>query len=142
MAQMPLFNLFVLGLGWPWVGEFVGFIIMFIRLFPNQHNLIYRNHPTARTALISCFSSWYGCGFYGCCSSKKSSSPKRGATGPQAHHCCIAGGFWKAPLHRWLTINRTSIASYSYLVCVFGPPALTPSTKASRPQQATALNEW
>ena len=26
MARMPLFNLTFLGLGWPWVGEFVGFI--------------------------------------------------------------------------------------------------------------------
>ena len=24
------FNLFFLGLGWPWVGEFVGFVIIFI----------------------------------------------------------------------------------------------------------------
>ena len=26
-TQTPLFNLFFLGLGWPWVEEFVGFII-------------------------------------------------------------------------------------------------------------------
>ena len=31
------FNLFFLGLGWPWVGEFVGFIIIFT-CFPTQHN--------------------------------------------------------------------------------------------------------
>ena len=38
------FNLFFLGLGWPWVGEFVGFIIIFI-CFPTQQNLVNRNHP-------------------------------------------------------------------------------------------------
>ena len=27
--QMPFFNLIFLGLGWPWVREFVGFIVMF-----------------------------------------------------------------------------------------------------------------
>ena len=31
VAEMPLFNLIFLGLGWPWVGEFVGFIIIFAR---------------------------------------------------------------------------------------------------------------
>ena len=31
------FNLVFLGLGWPWVREFVGFIVTFI-LFPTQHN--------------------------------------------------------------------------------------------------------
>ena len=39
------FNLFFHWLGWPWVGEFVGFIIIFI-CFPTQHNLVYRTHPT------------------------------------------------------------------------------------------------
>ena len=34
----------VLGLGWPWAGEFVGFIIMF-PCFPTQHNLVCRKHP-------------------------------------------------------------------------------------------------
>ena len=29
------FDLFFLGLGWPWVGEFDGFIIIFIYMFPN-----------------------------------------------------------------------------------------------------------
>ena len=29
VAQMPLFTLIFLGLGWPWVEEFVGFIITF-----------------------------------------------------------------------------------------------------------------
>ena len=31
------FNLFFLGFGWPWVGEFVGFIIIFV-CFPTQHH--------------------------------------------------------------------------------------------------------
>ena len=48
---MPLcpnatFNLTCLGLGWPWVGEFVGFVIMF-RGFPTQQHLVYRKHPVA-----------------------------------------------------------------------------------------------
>ena len=43
---MPLFNLFFLGLGcWPWVGEFVGFMIICIR-FTAQHNLVNRKDPT------------------------------------------------------------------------------------------------
>ena len=37
-------NLFFLGLGWPWVGEFVGVIIIFI-CFPTQHILVYRKRP-------------------------------------------------------------------------------------------------
>ena len=44
VAQMPLFNLIFLGLGWPWVGEFVGFITTFIR-FPTQQNSVNRKHP-------------------------------------------------------------------------------------------------
>ena len=31
------FNRIFIGLGWPWVGEFVGFIIIFTR-FPTQQN--------------------------------------------------------------------------------------------------------
>ena len=38
------FNLIFPGLGWPWVGEFVGFIVIFI-CFPTQQNLVYRKHP-------------------------------------------------------------------------------------------------
>ena len=37
-------NLFFLGLGWPWVGEFVGFIIIFL-CCPTQQNLVNRKHP-------------------------------------------------------------------------------------------------
>ena len=39
-------NLIFVGLGWPWVGEFVGFIIIFI-CFPTQQYLVYRKHPKA-----------------------------------------------------------------------------------------------
>ena len=35
VGQNATFNLIFLGLGWPWAGEFVGFIIIFI-CFPNQ----------------------------------------------------------------------------------------------------------
>ena len=38
------FNLTFLGLGWPWVGEFDGFITLFT-CFPTQQNLAYRKHP-------------------------------------------------------------------------------------------------
>ena len=39
------FNLVFLGLGWPWVGEFDGFMIIFT-CFPTHHNLINnRKHP-------------------------------------------------------------------------------------------------
>ena len=37
VVQMPLFNLTFLGLGWPWVGEFVGFIVISRCVFqPNR----------------------------------------------------------------------------------------------------------
>ena len=39
------FSVFFLGLGWPWVGEFVGSIIVFILVrFPTHHNLVNRTH--------------------------------------------------------------------------------------------------
>ena len=44
VAQMPLLTLIFLGLGWPWVGEFDGFILIFT-CFPTQHNLVNRKHP-------------------------------------------------------------------------------------------------
>ena len=47
MAQNATFNLFFLGLGWPWVGEFDGFTIVFI-LFPTQQKLVNRKHPNRR----------------------------------------------------------------------------------------------
>ena len=49
--KMPLFNLFFLGLGWPWVGEFDDFIIIFI-LLPTQHNVLNRKHPMCRRLLL------------------------------------------------------------------------------------------
>ena len=46
------FNLIFLGLalGWPWVGEFDGFMIILIS-FPTQHNLVNRKHPNAKHRL-------------------------------------------------------------------------------------------
>ena len=38
------FNLFFLRLGWPWVEEFVGFMVIFT-CFPTQQNLVNRKHP-------------------------------------------------------------------------------------------------
>ena len=52
MAQMPLLNLIFLGLGLPWVGEFVGFIIIFI-CFPTQGNLVYRKHTIVVVAVFA-----------------------------------------------------------------------------------------
>ena len=40
---MPILTIFFSGWGWPWVGEFVGFIILFICL-PTQQNLVNRKH--------------------------------------------------------------------------------------------------
>ena len=37
-------NLIYLGLGWPWVGEVVGFVIFFI-FFPTKQNLANLKHP-------------------------------------------------------------------------------------------------
>ena len=45
MAQTPLFSLIFPGLGWPWVGEFVGFI-MILTCFATPHNLVNRKHRT------------------------------------------------------------------------------------------------
>ena len=45
------FNLIFLGLGWPWVGEFVGFIMIFI-CFPTQQNLVNRKHPNLETKAL------------------------------------------------------------------------------------------
>ena len=44
VAQNATFNPFSLGLGWPWVGEFVGFIIICV-CFPIQANLVNRKTP-------------------------------------------------------------------------------------------------
>ena len=44
------FNLISLGLGWPWVGEFVGLIIIFTG-FPTQQNMVDREHPIDTTHL-------------------------------------------------------------------------------------------
>ena len=43
VAQNATFNLFFLGLDWPWVGEFVGFILIFT-CFPTQQHLVNRKH--------------------------------------------------------------------------------------------------
>ena len=40
-GPIATFNQIFLGFGWPWVGEFVGFIITFT-CFPTQQNLVYR----------------------------------------------------------------------------------------------------
>ena len=50
------FNPIFLGLGWPWVGEFVGFIVIFIS-FPTQQRFVNRKHPNERH-------SWYKPGMY------------------------------------------------------------------------------
>ena len=47
-GPIATFNQFFLGLGWPWVGEFVGFTIKSTR-FPTQHDLVYRKHTISTT---------------------------------------------------------------------------------------------
>ena len=42
-APSATFHLIFLGLGWPWVGEFAGSIIIFI-CFPTQQSLVNRKH--------------------------------------------------------------------------------------------------
>ena len=44
------FNLIFPGLGWPWVGEFDGFIIIFT-CFPTIQNLVYRKQPYLHSIL-------------------------------------------------------------------------------------------
>ena len=44
VAQNATFDLIFLGLGWPWVGGFDGFIIIFT-CFSTRRNLVYREHP-------------------------------------------------------------------------------------------------
>ena len=42
--KIPILTENFLGLGWPWLGELVGFIIVFI-CFPAQQKLVNRKHP-------------------------------------------------------------------------------------------------
>ena len=49
-------NLFFLGLGWPWVGEFVGLILIFVS-FPTQQDMVYRKHPSRRSLVFTWYSS-------------------------------------------------------------------------------------
>ena len=52
VAQMPLLTYFFVGLGWPCVGEFDGFIIIFT-CFPTQQNSVNRKHATVyRTTAV------------------------------------------------------------------------------------------
>ena len=51
VVQTPLFNLIFLGVGWPWVGEFDGFIILLV-CFPTEQNLVYRRHPINSVPLV------------------------------------------------------------------------------------------
>ena len=54
-GPIATFNLFFLGLGWPCVGEFDGFIIIFA-CFPTQQNLVYRQHTTTHRLRMRCMS--------------------------------------------------------------------------------------
>ena len=63
-------NLFFLGLRWPWVGEFVGFIILrssiyLVLCFPTQQNLVTRKNTLLRERLygtcchaVMCIATW------------------------------------------------------------------------------------
>ena len=47
-GPIATFNLIFLGLGWPWVGGFVGFKRIII-CFPTQQNLVNRKHHDSYT---------------------------------------------------------------------------------------------
>ena len=50
--KMPLFDRFFLGLGWPWVGKFVGFIKICMFFNPTEHG------KTANTLLATYLLYW------------------------------------------------------------------------------------
>ena len=50
-GPIATFNLLFLELGWPWVGEFVGFVLKF-KCFPTQHKLVYRKHRYATVTVV------------------------------------------------------------------------------------------
>ena len=45
-------NVVFLGLGWPWVGEFVDFILIVIYIFPTQQNLVNGKHRNKHIMLL------------------------------------------------------------------------------------------
>ena len=51
-GPIATFNLILLGLGWPWVGEFDGFIIIVV-CFPTRHNLVHCKHPNNEASTIN-----------------------------------------------------------------------------------------
>ena len=53
VAQMLLFNLIFLGWVGPWVGEFVGFIVILTCMFSNPTYLVNRERPDVRSFLDS-----------------------------------------------------------------------------------------
>ena len=55
VAQMPLLTYFFLGLGWPCVGEFDGFMMGFSGVYVSQpyRILVHRKHPIVSLVLIS-----------------------------------------------------------------------------------------
>ena len=56
MAQMPLLTYFFLGSGWPWVGEFVYLLTIYLYVFLLIINLVYRKHPDSEDDLLFEFS--------------------------------------------------------------------------------------
>ena len=49
---LPLFNLVFLGLGWPWAGEFVGFIVTVTMVYVFQPNIIWQIASTVLVYLL------------------------------------------------------------------------------------------
>ena len=63
VAQMPLSTYFSwVGLGWPCIGGFVGFIIIFL-CFPTQQKLVNRKHPVVSAVCLLWFSCFVCCGY-------------------------------------------------------------------------------
>ena len=69
VAQMPLLNLIFLGLGWPWVGEFVGFIKYLHAFQPNiiwyiaKHPITKKNNNTVLWDILGRAARIYPLGF-------------------------------------------------------------------------------
>ena len=61
VARNAPFNLYFLGLGWPWVGEFIGFIIISSMCMPTQHNSVNRTHPSQKLQRLVGLSFFFPC---------------------------------------------------------------------------------
>ena len=142
VSQMPLFNLVFLGLGWPSVGEFVGFLII-VRCFLTQKNLVKSQTPYCCCCCDAVVAS--GCLFLEigvACSSEYCCAPdvqqlfccgvvlppRLGRVSLRSHRhlngCCFTFLFLVVPLQIY--------SSYFFLVSVFFPAVLVPRHESTR----------